>query len=510
MLPMTGTVEAAGKDTLVLAIGGEPDTGYDPLLGWGRYGHPLFQSTLLTRDAGLATRPDLATAWSLSDDRLTWTITIRDDVRFSDGQPLTAGDVAFTFAKAAESAGALDMTAMQSAEATDDRTVVIRLKKPWITFTEFFYSLGIVPAAGYGPDYARNPVGSGPYRMVSWKRGEQLIVEANPNYYGPRSPFTHLTFLFTGEDASLAAAKSGQVDMITVPAALADSLPEGFNTVRVDSVDNRGVTFATVPDTGKKDAKGNALGNNVTSDPAIRKAINLGIDRRKIVDTALQGYGTPAFGPADGLPWSNPDAAVSYDLEAAKALLDKAGWMAGSDGIRGKNGIRASFPVNYPSADSTRQAIAIVFSEMLQPLGIEATPNGTTWEVIERVMHSQPVVFGWGSHSPLEVYSLYQSSWGGVDFYNTGYYANPKVDGYLQEAQSAQSLEASYPFWRKAEWDGSTGFGARGDTAWAWLVNLDHIYFTNKCLDLGKTQIEPHGHGWPITAGIRQWSWTCN
>ena len=87
-LCLTGPqVLAAGKSELILAIGGEPDTGYDPLFGWGRYGHPLFQSTLLVRDADLATKPDLASEWTLSDDKLTWTISIRDEVKFSDGPP---------------------------------------------------------------------------------------------------------------------------------------------------------------------------------------------------------------------------------------------------------------------------------------------------------------------------------------------------------------------------------------------------------------------------------------
>jgi peptide/nickel transport system substrate-binding protein len=501
---------AAEKSELVLAIGGEPDTGYDPLLGWGRYGHPLFQSTLLSRDADLVTQPDLATAWTLSDDKLTWTITIREGVTFSDGTPLTAKDVAFTFTRAATAGGALDLTAMVSAEATDDRTVVIKLKQPWITFSENFYSLGIVPAATYGANYAREPIGSGPYRLVSWMQGEQLIVEANPNYYGRKSPFSRLTFLFTGEDTSLAAAGAGQVDMVSVPVTLADAVPAGFTTVVVDTVDNRGIHFPMAPDEGKKDAKGNALGNSVTADLAIRRAINIGIDRQKIVDTVLMGHGTPAYGPADGLPWSNPQAAVTYDLEAAKSLLDKAGWAPGADGIREKNGLRAAFPINYPASDSTRQAISVVLADLLKPLGIEAKPTGTTWETIERVMHSQPVAFGWGSHSPLEVYSLYQSGWGGVDYYNPGFFSNAAVDGHFEAAQHASSLEASYPEWQKAEWDGATGFSTKGEAGWAWLVNLDHVYFVNKCLDVGKTQIEPHGHGWPITAGIQGWTWTCD
>lgn len=507
---LSGGAVAAPKKELVLAIGGEPDTGYDPLLGWGRYGHPLFQSTLLARDAALASVPDLATATTLSEDRLSWTIAIRPDAKFSDGTPLTARDVAFTFSQAARAGGALDLTVMESATASDDSTVVIRLKKPWITFTENFYSLGIVPEATYGKGYARQPVGSGPYELVSWTEGEQLIVKANPNYYGKAPAFERITFLFTGEDTSMAAAGAGQVDMVSVPAALADSVPSGFKSVVARTVDNRGLTFPMLPDTGKTNAEGERLGNAVTSDRAIRQAINLGIDRELLVEVALHGHGTPAHGPADGLPWSNPDAAVPYDLAAAKALLDAAGWAPGGDGIRARDGIRAAFPINYPASDSTRQALAVTLAELLLPLGIEATPQGITWEAIERVMHSEPVLFGWGSHSPLEIFSLYESGWGGVEYYNAGYFANETVDRHLAEAQAAPSLEASYPAWQKAEWDGTTGFGPKGEAGWAWLANLDHVYFVRECLDVGATQIEPHGHGWPITASIQNWTWTCD
>lgn len=507
---LAGDATAAPKKELVLAIGGEPDTGYDPLLGWGRYGHPLFQSTLLSRDPTMNTVPDLATTTSLSDDRLTWTIQVRPDAKFSDGTPLTARDVAFTFSEAAKAGGALDLTVMESATASDDGTVVIQLKKPWITFTENFYALGIVPEAKYGKGYARQPIGSGPYELVSWTEGEQLIVKANPHYYGKKPDFERVTFLFTGEDTSMAAAGAGQVDMVSAPAALADTVPKGFKTVVSRTVDNRGLTFPMQPDEGKTNAEGEKLGNAVTSDRAIRQAINLGVDRKVIVDVALHGHGTPAYGPADGLPWSNAEAAVGYDLDAAKALLDEAGWVPGADGIRARDGVRAAFPINYPASDSTRQAIAMTLAELLLPLGIEATAQGITWEAIERVMHAEPVLFGWGSHSPLEVYSLYQSGFGGIGYFNPGYFASEAVDRHLAGAQSAASLEASYPAWQKAEWDGTTGFGPKGEAGWAWLANLDHVYFVQECLDVGQTQIEPHGHGWPITASIQNWKWTCD
>ncbi|WP_246750510.1 ABC transporter substrate-binding protein [Martelella lutilitoris] len=500
---------ASAKPELILAIGGEPDNGYDPLLGWGRYGHPLFQSTLLKRDAGLNTVPDLATEWALSDDRKVWTIKLRPDVFFSDGTPLTAEDVAFTFNEAATAGGTLDLTVMDRAEAVNDSTVKIYLERPWVTFSENFYSLGIVPSQEYGPGYARRPVGSGPYRLVSWTEGEQLIVEANSAYYGRRPAFDRLTFVFSGEDTSLAATRTGDVDMVSVPALMADDSIQGFDKIVVPSVDNRGLSFP-IPQPGEVNAEGQPVGNAVTSDLAIRRAINLGVDREQLVDVALNGYGRPAYGPADGLPWSNPDATVAYDPDAARAMLDDAGWVPGADGIRVRDGVRAAFDVYFPASDSVRQALSIVVSEQLKALGIAAQPKGVTWEQIGRIDHQQPVMFGWGSHSPVEVYSLYNSAWGGIDFYNPGYFADSTVDGHFSDAQHAESLEQSYPHWQAAEWDGKTGFSARGLAGWAWLVNLDHVYFVNECLNVGETQIEPHGHGWPITAMIEQWTWTCD
>lgn len=487
--------------SLVLAIGGEPDTGFDPLLGWGSYGNPLFQSTLLSRDADLKTVPNLATAWKLSDDRLTWIVSLRGDVHFSDGTLLTAEDVAFTFNHAKASAGKLDLQVMVKAKALDSTTVEIQLSKPWITFVDFFYTLGIVPKASYGQNYGRNPVGSGPFKLVSWQEGQQLIVERNPYYYGKPAAFKQITFLFTGEDAGLAAANAGAVQMVSVPAQLANAVPVGFHAEVVKTVDNRGLSM---PFLSPREIDGHKVGNAITSDHAIRQAINLWIDRELVVDVALNGHGTPAYGPADSLPWSGEEP-ISPDPQAAQALLDKAGWVVEKDGIRAKDGVRAAFPINYPAGDVTRQALAETTAELLLPLGIKATPVGGSWDSIKRVMHSEPVVFGFGSHSSYQLYGIYASKLAGVGYSNPSYYANPKVDQLFNQAQSAETIESSYPLWSKA----AKHYGIKGDNAWIWLVNLDHVYFIDDCLDLGKTQIEPHGHGWPITATIADWRWTC-
>nr|NLD41408.1 ABC transporter substrate-binding protein [Actinomycetales bacterium] len=181
----TGTGSDANQPpaTLTLAIGGEPDDGFDPTLGWGRYGSPLFQSTLLRLDAELNVANELATGYEVSEDGLTWTVTIREDAVFSDGEPVTAEDVVYTFTTAAEQPGLTDVNALEGATAVDDHTVEITLSEPRSTFVYRLTSLGIVPEHAHGASYAQDPVGSGPFTMVQWDRGQQLIVERNEDYY---------------------------------------------------------------------------------------------------------------------------------------------------------------------------------------------------------------------------------------------------------------------------------------------------------------------------------------
>jgi peptide/nickel transport system substrate-binding protein len=148
---------------------------------------------------------------------------------------------------------------------------------------------------------------------------------------------------------------------------------------------------------------------------------------------------------------------------------------------------------------------------MLKPVGINAIPKGENWDRIKtQLTHKYVVVYGFGDHSPLEMYKLYHTPGPEPMYWNAGFYSNPVVDNHLENARSAASFEASIPHWRQAQWDGQTGFTVPGDAAWAWMVNLDHAYFMNKCLDVGKSQMEPHGHGWPITANINEWTWTCD
>jgi len=496
------------KEELILAIGGEPEDGFDPTIGWGRYGSPLFQSTLLTRDNDLKIVNDLAANYEISDNGLEWTVELREDVKFSDGIPLTAADVEYTFNTAAKSGSVIDLNNIEKIKTIDDYTIKFILKEPQSTFVNILVNTGIVPKHVHDKDYAENPIGSGPFKLLQWDKGQQLIVEVNPEYYGAAPYFKKITFLFLSEDAAFAAARAGQVDMAAIPASLAKEEAKGMKIVAIESVDNRGIMFPFVK-AGEKNEAGNSIGNDVTADKAIRQAVNIALDRQALVDGVLEGYGTPAYTGSDGLPWWNPESVIEDgDLDGAKKILAEAGWQdIDGDGVLEKGDLKAEFTLIYPAGDQARQSLAIAVSDMIKAAGINIKVEGKSWDEIEKAMHSNTVLFGWGSHDPLEMYNLYSSKTMGQGWYNAGFYANPAVDNYMDKALSANSEKEALEYWQKAHWDGNTGFSARGDAPWAWLVNIKHVYLVKEKLDIGKQKIHPHGHGWPVTDNIAEWKW---
>lgn len=514
-LMVTGCTQAnqkgevsAKKEELVLALGQEPEGGFDPTTGWGRYGSPLFQSTLFKRDTDLQIINDLAVAYEVSSDGLVWTVELRTDTNFSDGQPLTAEDVKYTYERAAESGSVVDLSVMKKVEVVDSHTVKFTLNQPQSTFLNILANTGIVPKHAHGKDYLEKPIGSGPFKLVQWDKGQQLIVEANPEYYGTKPYFKKITFVFLPEDAAFAAAQAGNVDMAAIPSSLGKQEVAGMDKVALESVDNRGIMFP-VQKSGSKTKEGLPIGNDVTADLAIRKAINIAVDRQTLVNGVLEGFGTPAYTICDKLPWWNPETVIrDNDLKQAEQMLSQAGWVdSDRDGVLQKGNLKAEFTLLYPSSDQIRQSLAISVADMLKPLGIKVKAEGKSWDDIQSLMHSNAVLFGWGSHDPLEINNVYRGKNAGVEWFNPGYYINPKVDAYMEQALAAADEATANECWKKAQWDGQTGFAAQGDAPWAWLVNLKHIYLVPEGLDIGKQKVQPHGHGWPITDNIVEWRW---
>ncbi|PJJ26926.1 ABC transporter substrate-binding protein [Lacrimispora celerecrescens] len=493
---------------VVMGVSSEPESGFDPAYGWGAGEHvhePLIQSTLTVTDKDLNIGYDLATDLKVSSDGMTWTVKIRDDVFFTDGKKLTGKDVAFTYNTLRDTSSVNDFTMLDRAEALDDATIEFHMKHPYSIWPYTMAVTGIVPEHAYGPDYGEHPIGSGRYILKQWDRGQQVILEANPDYYGEAPKMKRVTVLFMEEDGALAAVQSGQADIAYTAASYSDLTVPGYGLLDCKTVDNRGFNLPAIP-SGSVSEEGIPLGNDFTSDGKVRRAINIGIDREEMINNVLNGYGSPAYSVCDKMPWYEPSAKTEYDPEGAMALLDEAGWNMGSDGIRVKDGKRAELQFLYPAGDSVRQALAADTINQLKKLGIDGQMEGASWDTAYDRAQSQPLIWGWGAHTPMELYNIYHTmEETGLAAYSP--YANPKLDQYMDEALAESDLEKSYELWKKAQWDGETGITQNGDIPWIWLVNIDHLYWVRDGLKVADQKLHPHGHGWSIVNNVDQWSW---
>ncbi|WP_165048119.1 MULTISPECIES: ABC transporter substrate-binding protein [unclassified Adlercreutzia] len=507
--------DAGTKDQVVVSMtpGSEPAAGFDPLYSWGCGEHvhePLIQSTLITTDVNLEFKNDLATSYECAPDGMTWTFTIRDDVRFTDGQPLTAEDVAFTVNGIINNEAAeADLSSVREARALDAVTVELAMAKPNNALLYTLAVVGIVPAHAYGADYGSNPVGSGRYVLEQWDRGQQVILAANPDYYGEAPLMKRVVVLFMEEDASLASAQSGQVDVAYTSATLAGAAPAGYELLDCKTVDSRGISLPCVPAGSPDKAEGDGttyqVGNDVTCDLALRQALNYGVDRVRMIEHVLNGYGTEAWSVGDGMPWSSSDMRVEVDPDRARQMLEEGGWTAGADGVRAKDGVRAAFDLYYSAGDSTRQALAADFADQCKKLGIEVSVKGASWDDIYPHQYSDPVLWGWGSNAPVELYELSHSKgWG-----NYASYENAEVDANLDAALAQTDIEDSYAFYQKAQWDSEThtGVAPQAASTWVWLANVDHLYFQRTGLHVAEQKPHPHGHGWSLVNNVDKWEW---
>ena len=137
--------------------------------------------------------------------------------------------------------------------------------------------------------------------MKQWDKGQQVIFEANPDYYGEAPKMKQVTVLFMEEDAAFAAVQAGQADLAYTAASYSDLTVDGYDLLAFKTVDNRGFNLPAVL-SGAVTANGIAAGNDFTSDVRVRRAINLGIDRDEMIEHVLNGYGSPAYSVCDKMP----------------------------------------------------------------------------------------------------------------------------------------------------------------------------------------------------------------
>jgi len=294
----------------------------------------------------LAPRPELATAWTVSPDGKTWTFTTRQGVKWQDGVPFSAADVAFTFnyiVKNNLSNLAVYTDGITGAKATGPDTVEIYTKAPKANMLRMVVPIlpqhiwSKISGKAASTSFQNKPpiVGTGPFQVVEWSSGKYVHLKANPSYWGGAPHISDLYILiYKNPDTMASDLKLGNIDAaVDVPFAEFRSLSStpGIQT-------NEGAAWQFSELAFNCYASPNSKGNPVLRDPVFRQALNYAVDRNKIVATAFNGYALPGSSlivPYSPYHWQPPASDMfTYDPAKANQMLDAAGYKRGSNGYR--------------------------------------------------------------------------------------------------------------------------------------------------------------------------------
>jgi peptide/nickel transport system substrate-binding protein len=348
---------------------------------------------LVKVDEHIEVVPDIAEAMpEISADGTVYTVRLRRGVKFHDGVELTARDVVYTYdiPKHPDYTGprADYFKALLRTEALDDYTVRFTLAEPDTRFITIMdreilplHLLEHVPIGELGDYRAFNvdhPIGAGPFKFVSWTRGQNLVLEAFDDYFGGRPYLDRVTFRFAAnQSAEVLLLETGDIDHMIVPITEVKTV-EAMPHVKV---------YSTLE--LRYDYLGWNQRNPLFADRRVRQALTHAIDRQEIVDTLYEGRAQVANAPVSPLmAWAYTDdvAKFPYDPERAKALLKEAGWAPGPDGVLVKDGLRFSFGILSNDGNVVRRDIAVIVQQYLRQVGIEVRPAQMEWGAfLERI-----------------------------------------------------------------------------------------------------------------------------
>ncbi|MEA2661946.1 MAG: peptide/nickel transport system substrate-binding protein [Chloroflexota bacterium] len=337
------------------------------------YGHLVIMDWGVTR--GTAAYPDLAQSWDTSADGKTYTFKLRQNVKWHDGKPFSSADVVYTFQTIIDKKYPLaQYLAGATLSAPDANTVVIKLDKantafvPLLAQTSNWYG-AILPKHIYeNTDWATNPansnpVGTGPFQFVSWDRGSQITLKANPDYYQGAPKLTQLVLQFVSDpQVAMAGFQSGQYNYVT-----SDFLPNFAQIKQLQTAGGDTQIIAT--DQIYDDCVMFNLRNPILADLKVRQALSMAIDRDAINQQAFFGLFAPDYNAGIPALADYLNTSVTFpkvDLTKAKALLDQAGYPVKADGTRFKLRI-----TNYPLPKE--KAIAEILVQQLKAVQIDAT-----------------------------------------------------------------------------------------------------------------------------------------
>ncbi|SIP96843.1 ABC transporter substrate-binding protein [Paenibacillus sp. RU4T] len=413
----------------------------------------------------------VAQPWSLleslpeiSEDSKTYTVKLKANAKWNDGQPVTADDIAYTFDTLknpeAASPGISSYDKVDKVEVIDPQTAKITLKSVYAPFINVLVS-SIVPSHvlkdiplkeleknAFGTDPAK-AVTNGPWKWTEWKQKQYLSFEKDANYWAKDVNDVNIDKviykIYADQNTNVQAIIKGDIDMVS-----------GIPVTQVEAVKAKGLNVLLAPgplyeymsfnfnkmNWGGKDSP--------FAGEKTRQAIAYALNRQGILDNVLKGTGQALNAPFLPGTWADPGAdavTYNYDVEKSKALLAEDGWVADpKTGILSKNGQKFEFELQYNAGNSRREAVSAVIQDNLKAVGITVTPKAidfSSW--IEQNINPgkfQAILLSWSLNSPdPDSESIFSSKYFPPNGQNSGWYNNPTLDKLWVDGYSTTDQE---------------------------------------------------------------------
>ncbi len=438
---------------------------------------------LVTFDTKLQVQNDLATKVDISPDGKTYTVTVRKDVKWHDGQPLKVSDVAFTFhallhpgysgpyrsnVDTLAGAGGLikklgdlkkqlddkkiredeyrkqgeaawtEWKEKSGAITVKDDTVTFMLDKPFAPFLSSL-SMGIVPEhllkdkpwTMKEDAFNRKPVGTGPYKFQDWVTASHVTLVRNQAYFKAGQPYLETVIFRVIPDTNTAAAalERGEID--------------GFDAIPPDQFEHfknnaKNVTILEFPQLSYT-YLGFNLKNPLFADQKVRQAISHALDKENMIKELFKGHGVPAWTHGSPVLWSYDENSVvkfPYDVVKSKKLLEEAGWKPGTGGILEKNGQKFKFALMTNKGNKIREQAAVVVQDQLKKVGIQVETQYVDWPAMVKnhllAKNFEAVIVGWSLDADPDPWSIWHTG----ESYNFISYSNKALDELMQKGRT--------------------------------------------------------------------------
>ena len=402
---------------------------------------------------------DLAESWDLSPDGKIYTFNLRKNVKWHDGHPFTAKDVAFTFNTWLNPKIPYYLrrfvTGVEGIEIVDDHTIKVKLKAPASSFPALLaYLMNILPEHLLNKlspsemitptEFLKNPIGTGPFKFDSRVPGSHVKLVANEDYYLGRPHLDSFIFkIIPNKETQLAQLRTGELDFVEIEPTQIDDLKKASH-IDINSAKMVKYTYYAV--------------NNqdpLFRDVRVRRAMMHAIDRKTIRDTVMAGRAQICTGViAPILDWvHNPDVQrYDYDPKKAEALLAEAGWKKGSDGILTKDGKKMSFVFVLDPGNPVREQLSLYAQQSWKKIGMDVKLEYYEYGVILKRIRNKPPKYqaniNWYIHPATPDLSAYYATGAGSNTFN---YSNPEVDRLFDEGRKTADRQKQVEIYGKIQ-----------------------------------------------------------